>query len=336
MSQTPRFSIAICSYNPNPISLTRLLLALNQIIKITQEEIEIIIIDNNSSPALQSRQEVQDFLAQTPQTRCIVEHQQGLTPARCLAIKSTSAPIMVFFDDDNEPSPNYLQVLSQYFDRYPDVGVWGPGIITVEYLEPVDTWFQQHPEKFQQRQLPFAFSSKKAAWKECYPNGTGFALRRNILDQYISNIENGTLNLTGRNGQNLTSAEDVQMVWEGIKLGYAAGMIPDLCCKHLIPASKANIPYLKRLSFGMAASYMPALFQSFPETLKFYSPLTLRIQLYVDILIIYTKMAIYPQQKPELQLHIAAYTGSIYGLACAINSTRSDKLLELAKQLHYL
>jgi glycosyltransferase involved in cell wall biosynthesis len=336
MSQTPRFSIAICSYNPNPISLTRLLLAINQIIKTTQEEIAIVIIDNNSVPALQSRTEVQDFLAKTPQARCIIEHQQGLTAARCLAIKSTSAPIMVFFDDDNEPSPNYLQVLSQHFDQYPDVGIWGPGIITVEYLEPVDTWFQQHPEKFQQRQSPFAFSAEKAVWKKCYPNGTGFALRRDILDLYVSKIENGTLNLTGRNGQSLTSAEDVQIVWEGIKLGYAAGMIPDLCCNHLIPASKANIPYLKRLSFGAASSYMPALFQSFPEESKSHNPLTLTIQIYIDIFIFLIKMAINPQQKPELQLQMAEYMGIVYGLACAINSPRSDKLMELARQLHCL
>jgi glycosyltransferase involved in cell wall biosynthesis len=327
-----QFAIAVCTYNPNSRLLERLLTAIQAVLTSTQP-IEVILVDNNSSPPIKELSSVHNFLAAIPQARYVVEPTQGLTAARCRAVQETTAPIVVFFDDDNEPSSDYLEVLHRYFTNYPNVGIWGPGTITVEYIDAVDPWFEKHPEEFQQRKRDFGYSCVPATWGPYFPNGTGFAVRREILQQYISAIEQGKLRATGRSGKSLTSAEDVQIVWEGIKMGFAAGMIPELRCNHLIPADKANLAYLKRLYFGTASSYTPALLESFPSKVAQLGPPPSMTQLYKQLAKFWVKMALRPEQRPEIQLKFAHDLGACYGHTRAVQSSNTHQILSLAKRL---
>jgi glycosyltransferase involved in cell wall biosynthesis len=323
------FSIAVCTYNPKYKLIERLLTAIQAILTTTQSA-EVLLVDNNSSPALSTIPSVQHFLAQAPQARCVVELKQGLTAARCRAIQEASAPIVVFFDDDNEPSPDYLQVLDRYFSEYPMVGIWGPGHVAVEYVDPVEPWLHQYTESFQQRQVEFGYSCAPATWEPHFPNGTGFAVRREILQQYASAIERGYLQTMGRQGKSLSSAEDVQIVWEGFKLGFAAGMIPELKCNHLITADKANLAYLKRLHFGTASSYLPALLESYPEQAAKLGKPPAVVQVYRQSAKFLLKMALRPQQRLEIQIKFAGNLGEWYGHARAFQSPHAHQLLSLA------
>ncbi|HEY9295855.1 MAG TPA: glycosyltransferase [Phormidium sp.] len=327
------FSIAVCTYNPDSALLKRLLDALQAILTTTQSIVEILLVDNNSFPAITTLTIVQDFLSQTPYARCVVEPQQGLAAARCRAIRETSAPLVVFFDDDNEPSPDYLQVLNRYFTHYPNVGVWGPGQITVEYVDPVEAWLRQHAKSFQQRQIGFGYSCLSGTWELHFPNGTGFAVRRKILEIYVSAIEQGTLKATGRASKALTSAEDIQIVWEGIKLGFAAGMIPELRCNHLITKDKANLSYLKRLHFGTASSYAPAIRESFPDSIAQLGQPPSMLQVYKRLIKAFIKMLFYPKKWIDIQLEIADELGNFYGHAYALGLPYHHKILALAKRL---
>jgi len=333
---THKFAIAICTYNPDLRLLTRLLSALLPIIKSGGETVEVIIVDNNSSPALNSYSEVQDFLAKAPHTQYIIEPKQGLSAARCRAIKATSSPIVVFFDDDNEPAPDYLDILSQYFEKYPNVGVWGPGHIEVEYMDAVDSWFLDHKYKFQQRKQPFAYGCELERWGQYCPNGTGFAVRREILNKYLEALESGMLRVTGRKGNQLSSGEDVQIVWEGMKLGFAAGMIPSLRCNHLIPASKANFSYMARQCFGTSSAYIPALLQSFPEKKEQNYNLPSKLQIYMRLTTLKLKQILRPKRKHEISFEIASYVGGLYGIANAMKSERTQEIINLAKSFQLL
>ncbi|MCM1983012.1 glycosyltransferase [Lyngbya confervoides] len=326
------FTIAVCTHNPKPSLLVRLLSAIQSLSDATKS-IEIILVDNNSSTSVKELSCVHHFLEVIPFARYVVEPRQGLTAARCRAIHETTAPIVVFFDDDNEPAPNYLQVLQRYFRDYPNVGVWGPGQITVEYVDPVEPWFEQHPEKFQQRQLDFGYSCVPATWGSYSPNGTGFAVRREILQRYASAIEQGKLQATDRKGTSLASAGDVQIVWEGIKLGFAAGMIPELKCNHLIPAEKANLSYLQRLYFGTASSYAPALVESFSSHVDQLGLPPTPVQIYKLLAKFWIKMLLRPHQRPEIQLKFASDLGGWYGHARALQSPHALQLFSLAERL---
>jgi glucosyl-dolichyl phosphate glucuronosyltransferase len=331
-----QFAIAICTYNPDLRLLARLLDALLPIIKSNKEKVDVIIVDNNSSPPLNSYSEIQGFLCDVPNSQCITEIKQGLTAARCAAIKATLAPIVVFFDDDNEPDPDYLEILSQYFEEYPNVGIWGPGHIEVEYMDAIDSWFLDNKEEFQQRRRPFAYICEPANWGPYYPNGTGFAVRRKILNEYLGAVENGKLQSSGRKGTQLSSADDVQIVWEGMKLGFAAGMIPILKCNHLIPISKANFSYMARLHFGTSSAYMPALFQSFPEKQEQNYNLPSKLQIQKRLVKLKIKQILRPKRKHEISFEIASYIGGLYGIAKAIKSERTQEILNLAKSFKLL
>lgn len=85
------------------------------------------------------------------------------------------------------------------------------------------------------------------------------------MEHYYLKVKGGTFSSTGRQGKSLSSGEDNQIVWEAIKMGYAAGISPSLVITHLIPAHRANLDYVKRLSFGTASSFLPCLVDSFSE-----------------------------------------------------------------------
>lgn len=326
------FSIVVCTYNPRVDLLDRLLHAIQAIVS-TNEFVEVLLVDNYSSPAIGDLDIVKVFLSQVPSARCIIELNRGLAAARYRAIQETSAPIVVFFDDDNEPNSDYLKVLDRYFSDYPNVGIWGPGEITVEYVDPVKPWFRQHTDLFQQRNLPFSYSCVPAIFDVCMPNGTGFAVRRKILHKYITEVSLGKLKATGRTGKNFASAEDVQIVWEGVKLGFAAGMIEELKCNHLIDRNKANMGYLKRLHFGTASSYATALLESYPESINQLgsSPTILRV--YKTLFEFILKILSYPQKYSEIQLQIATTIGNFYGHSLALGAPSAEKILAISKYL---
>jgi hypothetical protein len=58
------------------------------------------------------------------------------------------------------------------------------------------------------------------------------------------------------------------MVMFCVKKGYHAGTSPALRLNHLIPKEKANKEHLKRLAFGAAFCFEPALLQVLPESKK--------------------------------------------------------------------
>ena len=90
-------------------------------------------------------------------------------------------------------------------------------------------------------------------------------MHSSVLKEYVGLAKKGILSSLGRSGKELTSGEDTQMVMLCIKKGHYAGVSPELHINHLIPKSRANVPYLKKLAFGTALSYEPSMIQLFPE-----------------------------------------------------------------------
>ncbi|MEM6838165.1 MAG: glycosyltransferase [Cyanobacteria bacterium P01_C01_bin.120] len=333
------FSIAVCTHNPLSDLLERLLNSISKL-KYIDEVLEILIIDNNSSLQLTEIPIVQDFLANHPNADLVQESKAGLKWARIRAINNTNSNLLVFFDDDNEPQNNYLEILDKYFVNYPNVGVWGPGHVEVIYTDSVNFWLQKHPELFQHRREDFGYSCLPSTWNSYCPNGTGFCVRRKVLERYAEQVNSGKLTVTGRIGKSLSSAEDVQIVWEGFKLGFAAGLIPELSCNHLIPSFKANISYLKKQTFGAAASYLPALIQSYPDckeavyALNDNDALILIKGIIKAFLIWLDILQIFDVRTASLRL--ANSLGSTYSKLKAIDSNYASLVLNFSKLLNMI
>lgn len=261
-------AVAICTYNPDERLLTRTLAAVEAQTIAATGAVECVIVDNNSSRAVAQLPVVASFLGRCSSwARVIREPQPGLSYARIAAIDATTAPIVCFVDDDNEPAADYLRKALDILGEHPDIGAIGPGKVAVEFIDPVDAEFaQRFRPHFQEKDAgELTYGCVDATWKDYYPPGSCLTVRREVLAQYRAKYLAGALTASDRVGNALSSGGDTQIVWEAVKMKFAAGISPDLRIVHMIPAKRSTLAYMKRLCYGTASSYMPHFVNSFPE-----------------------------------------------------------------------
>lgn len=257
-------SIIICTYNPDREIFERVLHAVSRL-NTDGLSVELVLVDNASKESVFRRFESE--LKAIPFSFIpVLEPKSGLMNARIAGFQASSGSILVCFDDDNEPEADYLQQVWQAFKRYPNVGVFGPGNITVEFTGNPPAWIHYNKYHFQERHYSQTFFACSPHWHDFFPPGTGQCLHRHLFALYLEKVQQGQLSATGRKGGSMASGEDVQIVFEAIKAGYAAGEYPDMRLRHLIAERKTSFLYLKRLVFGMASSYPEAYAECFPET----------------------------------------------------------------------
>lgn len=260
------FSIIICAYNPNHEILQRLLDALEKIAKERNNPTyELIIVDNNSNPALDDRTEIMLFKNKFPNTIIIKETKPGLTAARIAGVKQATGEWVIFFDDDNEPEGNYLVEATSLIDQYPQTGVWGPGKVKVEFIGEVSPFAVAHKDLFQERNMSETVIDNIRWGQTAYPYGTGMIVKKVIIDEYVRQVENGAYTMSDRIGKSLISGGDIQILLTGIKMGFYAGSSPQLKLSHLIKKEKTEFKKMLQLVFMLNASAIKTYNQVFPE-----------------------------------------------------------------------
>ncbi|RXF69095.1 glycosyltransferase [Arcticibacter tournemirensis] len=261
-----KYTIIICSYNPDDRLLDRCLTAVSSLLINATTPIEIIIVDNNSDKPLRERALVTTFLQSNNVSKLIEVSRPGLVYARVEAIKQSRGEFVVFFDDDNEADENYFSELDNLRLRYPMVGAWGPGKVNVDFVDGVDPLLERYYRPmFQEKSVENIEFAMRRIWQECYPIGTGLCIKRSLLARYVGLVENEKLTLTGRAGKKMTSGDDTQMVLLVILQNYAAGISPELKINHMISGKKLEFDYLKRLKFGTSCCYHLFHLELMPE-----------------------------------------------------------------------
>jgi len=262
------YSIVICTYNPEPRTLKRCL----QAVKMLDRNgllTEVILVDNNSKSAVKAQPYVIEFEQEIPGMKIIVVKEQGVKYARMAAIRESRGRYIVYIDYDNEPEKDYLQQLKILNSDYPDVAAWGPGEVTVDFIDGVEKRLEDFARSsFQEKHLPEIAFDNKNEWQSFYPVGTGLCTFSSVLKDYVKDAGNGRFSLPGRKGNQLTSGEDTQMVLLAVSKGFFAGSSPTLKLKHLIPESRANTGYIRRLIFGTVSCYETCMLEVFPEKLS--------------------------------------------------------------------
>lgn len=259
------YSIVICTYNPDDRILERCLAAVSELDR-NSISTETILVDNNSQLPVATLPYVQHFGKKIQDFKTLLVTEQGVNFARMAAIDAAKGKYIVYIDYDNEPAANYLQELKKLNAAYPQVGAWGPGNVSVDFLDGVAINIEAYAKNaFQERHETAIHFAQEKEWQPCYPFGTGLCTYTFLLKEYNVLARQGKLTLSGRKGNKLTSGEDTQMVLICISKGYAAGVSPSLQLTHIIPANRANKNYLQRLAFGTGLSYESCLMQIFPE-----------------------------------------------------------------------
>jgi glycosyltransferase involved in cell wall biosynthesis len=251
MSSQPNIplTIIICTHNPRPEYITRVLTALQQQ-TLSQDNWELLIIDNASSRDLSQELD----LTWHPQARCTREETLGLTPARLRGIHEATGETLVFVDDDNVLDPDYLEIVLKMGQEWPKLGAWG-GQTIAEFEELPPGWTKPYWGMLAIREF------SKDRWSNFFhqyqstPVGAGLCIRRWIAQKYADAVQNQPeRNLLGRTGQQLSAGDDTDLTHTVYDVGYGTGIFAKLKLLHLMPAQRLAEDYLLRLQEGMAYS----------------------------------------------------------------------------------
>lgn len=241
-----KLSVIICTYNRCKL-LEKTLLSFKS--QNYTENIEIIVIDNNSSDDTYSivsncRRELYDKL----EVRYYLEKKQGLAIARNTGIRVSTGEIIAFLDDDAIPSENWISSIISAFDSFPFLSAIGG---KVEPLYEIDKpeWLDKEMESFYSivnlgddvTEFPFDKS----------PVGANMAFRREVFEELEFPVH------LGRKGNSLISYEETWVFNCLRKRGHKIYYIPRMSVKHFIPRERLNQAWIKERYYadGLSVIY---------------------------------------------------------------------------------
>ena len=239
-------SVIICTHNPRPHYLSRVLEGLrNQTLPF--ECWELLLIDNASKDPLTSKS---PDISWHPHGRLVREEELGLTSARMRGMREASAGLLVFVDDDNILDLNYLSEAVKINDEWPRLGVWGAGSITPEFeVEPAQ-YLKEFLDNLALREIDSCRWTNVIPCDGAKPWGAGQCVRSNIAKAYCEHVGKSPVRISDRRGTDLASGGDIEIDYVACNIGFGVGVFPQLRLIYLIPAGRIEEDYLVRIAEG--------------------------------------------------------------------------------------
>jgi glycosyltransferase involved in cell wall biosynthesis len=248
--------ICVCTHDPRPRILDLAIRALARQ-SVTPGLFRVIIVDNASSPPISS-DVLEPLLAAGHSASLTRESRPGLSIARFHAINLSSAPWMLFVDDDNELADDFVQRGLEFISSRDDVGCFGGRL-----LLPGDL----HPPRWVEPYLPYLgikdagpdiITGAATHWGPWEPPGAGFWISRAQVEAYRQQLELDARSLElGRSGKSgLASCEDSLMARQSLALGLLNAYNPGLSLLHHLDPRRFRLGYLLRLMSGYGRSHV--------------------------------------------------------------------------------
>ncbi len=163
MSEGPDLSIIVPTWNR--ARQLELLLASLFAQDAADVRYDVVVVDNNSGD--DTRQVVEAMIAQVPagQLRYIFEPRQGVSYARNTGVAATTAPIVVFVDDDGVAGRDWVRSMKRAFDEHPEADCIG-GRVTARWVTPRPSWLtapHAGPIAIQDRPEPAYVNARQAS-----------------------------------------------------------------------------------------------------------------------------------------------------------------------------
>ncbi len=253
----PTLSLITCTRNPPKPAFDRVLAGIGALQAPAGWDVEHLIIDSASFPALDP--------AAAPRSRIVRADVPGLALARRTGIAHARGELLVWFDDDNVPAPDYLTQVVAFAGAHPDVTVWGAGTIRVEFTGHVPEWADRTLRPFFQERTHARDDWGRATdWAPFFPVGSGLVTRRAAAERWAERTARGDWSLTGRSGAALSAGDDAQLIFGAVAAGESVGVCAAQRLVHLIPPQRCEPRYLDRMEFGISASLRIARAECFP------------------------------------------------------------------------
>lgn len=235
-------TVIICAHNPRLDYLGLTLQGLkSQTLPLSSWE--LILIDNASDKSLES---IVD-LSWHPRGRHVREDNLGLMPARLRGAAEAGGDVLVYVDDDNILSTNYLQSALDLLHEFPWLGTFGAATISPQFEVEPDPRLRYYcgilalldGGKDLFTNLPILTQAK--------PVGAGMCVRKGIAMALQTSHRSFKGKSFGRRGMNCMGAEDFEFALMATDLGFAYGVFARLSLIHLIPERRTKFDYLLKI-----------------------------------------------------------------------------------------
>ena len=259
-----RLSLIIPTHNRSE----RLIAALESVIRqdLPAADWECVVVSNNSTDDTVAR--FGDFAARYPglNLRLVTEDAPGVSYARNRGIAETSAPLLVFIDDDERINPGFLRAYADFFDAHPDAVVAG-GRIIAEYVTGRPAWLSKYTEMPIANPMDFGDAVRPFPAGRV-PGGGNMAFRRSAALRY-----GGFDPSLGRVGRMLIGGEENDFFERLMRGGETCWYVPGAVMWHIIPPEKLTESYFRRLCYnvGVSQRLRAGMYRRYPKTLLFES-----------------------------------------------------------------
>jgi glycosyltransferase involved in cell wall biosynthesis len=242
-------SINVCCYN----AVSRLpdtLKALAHLTLPAGTAAELILVDNASTDGTGSaaKQLWQNLGSPFP-IRVVQEPEPGLSYARNCGIRNSSGGIILFCDDDNQPSPDFLERAIPIFLQDSSVAAIG-GLGTAIAEVEMPSWFASVQMAYAVG--PQTESEGYVPQRKSWLFGACLVVRADYLN--YSKLVFSRDTVTGRKGASLMSGEDLEMCYKLVLAGYKLYYTESLKFLHVMAKERLTLPYLQKLMKGAALS----------------------------------------------------------------------------------
>ena len=259
-----RLSLIIPTHNRSE----RLIAALESVIRqdLPAADWECVVVSNNSTDDTVAR--FGDFAARYAglNLRLVTEDGPGVSYARNRGIAETSAPLLVFIDDDERINPGFLRAYADFFDAHPDAVVAG-GRIIAEYVTGRPAWLSKYTEMPIANPMDFGDAVRPFPAGRV-PGGGNMAFRRSAALRY-----GGFDPSLGRVGRMLIGGEENDFFERLMRGGETCWYVPGAVMWHIIPPEKLTESYFRRLCYnvGVSQRLRAGMYRRYPKTLLFES-----------------------------------------------------------------
>jgi len=242
-------SVIICTHNPRPEYLRRVLDALKAQ-TLPEDQWELLLIDNASKEPLAKGFD----LSWHRQGRHILEEELGLTPARLRGIKESKGELLVFVDDDNVLEANYLFECITLAKKYSFIGSFG-GQVVPEYEVPLGEDIKPFLYYLLINEFDEIKWSNVLNFHETTPSGAGMCIRREVVNDYLQLVTTDMRRKElDRKGESVFAGGDKDMALCSRRVGLGMGMFPSLRLIHLIPQKRLTESFFLKAAYGGAYS----------------------------------------------------------------------------------
>jgi glycosyltransferase involved in cell wall biosynthesis len=243
-------SVIICTHNPRPNYFRRVLRALREQ-TVAKEEWELLVIDNASTEPVETWADT----SWHPHARHVREMTLGIAWARIRGISEARAELLLFVDDDNVLSSDYLAQAKAIAAEHPELGAWS-GNVQLEFEQPPPEWTKPYWPLLAAREVLTDAQGRSTVHDvKITPVGAGMCFRREVglfyRDQWL---KSPIRKFFGARGQSCTLGEDTDLALTACDMGMETGLFARLKLTHLMPPNRLTQEYLLRLYRGVGTS----------------------------------------------------------------------------------